>query len=94
MLLGLADEGPVNVETPAIAIAELVEDNAADFADAGGHLEEIDEILVGEVGGKRFVRGGPIRVRRYGLAATASHTFTVLRKGPLPLTMRAPFATD
>ena len=47
VLLGVADERPVRGETPAVAVAELVEDDAAHLADAGRHLEEFDEILRG-----------------------------------------------
>src|SRR5262249_48632670 len=45
LLLGIADEVPVRAKAPAVAVAELVEDDAADFADAGGHLEEIHSLL-------------------------------------------------
>ena len=38
VLLGIADEIPVCVETPAMEVAELVEDKPAHLTHAGRHL--------------------------------------------------------
>ncbi len=47
MILGIAHEIPMGVETPAVAVAQLGENDPADLADTGRHLEEVDEFLVG-----------------------------------------------
>ena len=54
LLLGVADEVPVRVETPAVAVAELVQNDPAQLADTGGHFQEFNEILRREAARERF----------------------------------------
>ena len=42
---GVADECPVVDEAAAVAVAEVVEDDAAGGTEAGWHLEQVDEFL-------------------------------------------------
>ena len=58
---GEADERPVVDEPAAVAVAEVVEDDPSGGAEAGWHLEQLDEFLVGEAAGEGFgedARGG------------------------------------
>ena len=52
MFGGVADECPVVDEPAAVAVAEVVEDDAAGGAEAGWHLEQVDEFLGGEAAGE------------------------------------------
>ena len=53
-----ADERPVVDEAPAVAVAEAVEDDAADGGESGWDLEQADQLLDGEAaGGLGFLSG-------------------------------------
>ena len=51
---GVADECPVVDEPAAVAVAEVVEDDAAGGAEAGWHFEQVDEFLGREAAGEVF----------------------------------------
>jgi hypothetical protein len=65
-LLRVADELPVVGEAAAVAVAEVLENDLARPAEAGRHLEQLDEVLGGQAAGERFAGHGEGRKWREG----------------------------
>src|SRR5262249_23568828 len=64
LLLGEADELPVVAEGAAVAVAEVLEDDLANAAEAGRHLEQLGGLAVEAVvvGGESAPALGQVRV--------------------------------
>ena len=63
VVLGEMDELPVVGEAAAVAVAEVLEDDLARFAEARWHLEQLHEILGGQAAGERFA--GNVKGRKW-----------------------------
>jgi hypothetical protein len=52
LFLGVSHELPVVAEGAAVAVAEVLKDDLAGLAEAGRHLEKVNEVLSGQAAGK------------------------------------------